>query len=297
MTMYVSDQWHYSIYKNANLIGVWESNVRIVKSDDQGKMDMCDLERLIVADIAAGYTPFFIKNTAGTTVLGAFDPIDETAKIAQKYNIWLHVDAALGGTFLMSQKYKHLLQWIEWADSVARNPHKMMNIPLLASAILIKKKWLLEKHFYEGADYLYQMTDNKSNFDLNPGGKSIQCGRRNDALKVWAWLKLFGEAWYEKRIENQVSNAQHAVEIIKNDPALRLILPPEWINVCFQVVWSDAASLCDYADKQGIVKVSHGQRHWETFIRMMCVDADMTYDDIDAFFANIKKAHLAQIAA
>ncbi|MEI7477362.1 MAG: aminotransferase class V-fold PLP-dependent enzyme [bacterium] len=84
--------------------------MRIVKSDDQGKMDMCDLERLIVADIAAGYTPFFIKNTAGTTVLGAFDPIDETAKIAQKYNIWLHVDAALGGTFLMSQKYKHLLQ-------------------------------------------------------------------------------------------------------------------------------------------------------------------------------------------
>ena len=86
---------------------------------------------------------------------------------------------------MLSKKHKHLLQGIEYSDSVSRSLHKMMNIPLLAAVLLVKDPTILYKNFHEDADYLFQM----DNDDLNPGNKSIQCGRRNDAFKVWTALK------------------------------------------------------------------------------------------------------------
>lgn len=144
----------------------------------------------------------------------------------------MHVDASLGGSVLLSKEHKHLVKGIELADSVTWNPHKMMNVPVLGAVILVKEKGVLEKSFYESADYLLQMDEN----EYNPGVKSIQCGRRNDALKVRTALKFLGEKGYEKRVHAQFDNALHAVSIINKDKAFRLILEPECINVCFQVV-------------------------------------------------------------
>lgn len=157
-----------------------------------------------------------------------------------------------------------------------------MNVPLYGSMILVKEKGMLEKHFDEHADYLVQM--DADSYDLNPASKSLQCGRRNNALKVWAALKLLGEEGYIARINQQMTNAQHAVQRIKADPSLHLIIEPEGINVCFQVVGVDSLALCNYLDMQGLLKVSAGKRAGQSFIRMICVDADMTTDDIDAFF-------------
>gem|GEM_PF-1516235 len=85
----------------------------------------------------------------------------------------------------MSKKHRKLLKGIEQSDSVSRSLHKMMNIPLLAAVLLVKNPDILYNNFHEDADYLFQMDEK----DLNPGNKSIQCGRRNDALKVWTALK------------------------------------------------------------------------------------------------------------
>lgn len=83
----------------------------------------------------------------------------------------------------------------------------------------------------------------------NPGVKSIQCGRRNDALKVWTALKFLGESGYEKRINNQFANARYAVELIKKDNTFTLVLEPQCLNVCFQVMGMDAKMLCDQLDR------------------------------------------------
>lgn len=148
-------------------------------------MDTQALERMIQEDIQAGYTPFFVNATAGTTVLGAYDPLEEIAEIAKKYGLRMHVDAALGGGALLSSKHKHLLKGIEKSDSVSWNPHKMMNVPLLAAILLVKDPSVFKRNLGEDADYLFQMDDE----ELNPGNKTLQCGRRNDALKVRAALK------------------------------------------------------------------------------------------------------------
>lgn len=153
----------------------------------------------------------------------------------------------------MSKKHKHLLKGIENSDSISRSLHKMMNIPLLAAVLLVKNPNILYENFNEHADYLFQMDEKQ----LNPGNKSIQCGRRNDAFKVWTALKYLGENGYEKRINTEFANAKYAVAIIRKDKDLSLVLDPEGINVCFQVKGKSASKICEALDKQGLIKVSY----------------------------------------
>ena len=51
--------------------------------------------------------------SAGTTVLGAFDPLEEIADVCKEHGLWFHVDAAWGGGALVSAKHRHLLKGIE----------------------------------------------------------------------------------------------------------------------------------------------------------------------------------------
>ena len=290
LTAYTSDQWHYSIPKAINFVGIGKDNLRVIKSDEKGKMDSKELESQIKKDIKDWYIPFFIKATAGTTVLGAFDNIIEIAKIAKKYKIRLHIDASLWGTALLSKKYKYLLKGIDQADSVTWNPHKMMNVPVLAAPILVKDPTVLLKSFHEEADYLIQPQKKEDMLDLaklNPASKSIQCGRRNDAFKVWTALKFLWEDGYEKRVNHQFDLAKYATQTIKKDKDLILVLEPECINVCFQVQGKSASKICEALDRKWLIKVSYGQRKGKEFIRLMTVNADMTKKDIDNFFKQV----------
>lgn len=49
----------------------------------------------------------------GTTVLGAYDPLEQIYEVCKEEGMWLHVDAAWGGGALVSKKYRHLLKGIE----------------------------------------------------------------------------------------------------------------------------------------------------------------------------------------
>jgi len=285
---YTSDQAHYSTEKFISVTWLGKEAIRILPTDNQGKMNVQLLEKTIISDLKNGYIPFFVNATAWTTVLGAFDPIEKIAKIAKKYKLRLHTDAALGWWALLSKKHKQLLKGIELSDSVSRSLHKMMNVPLLAAVLLVKDPNILYKNFHEYADYLFQMDDD----NLNPANKSIQCGRRNDAFKVWTALKYLWESGYEKRINTEFDNAKYAVSVIKKDKDLKLMLEPECINVCFQVKGKPASKICEALDKQGLIKVSYGNRKWEEFIRLMTVNADMTKKDIDSFFKHVKSVKI-----
>ncbi|XP_031344183.1 glutamate decarboxylase-like [Photinus pyralis] len=107
LVMFTSDQSHYSIKSCASVCGLGTDNCIMVPSDIHGRLIPAELERLVLERKALGHIPFFVSATSGTTVLGAFDPIPEIADICEKYNMWLHVDAAWGGGLLLSKKYRH----------------------------------------------------------------------------------------------------------------------------------------------------------------------------------------------
>lgn len=94
-------------------MGLGMDNVYKVQTDPIGKIIPENLEEQILRAKSEGALPFMVSATAGTTVLGAFDPLEKIADICEKYGLWMHVDAAWGGGALMSPKYRHLLKGIE----------------------------------------------------------------------------------------------------------------------------------------------------------------------------------------
>jgi len=125
-SVYVSEIAHYSLTKNANIIGIGRQAVRKIPVDMHGKMRVDLLEKTILKDKEQGFTPLAAIATAGTTVLGSYDPILDISDVCKKYDIWLHVDGALGGGVLFSETAKGMVNQKELADSYTFNFHKLM---------------------------------------------------------------------------------------------------------------------------------------------------------------------------
>jgi len=153
---YTSEQGHYSIRKDAGIIGIGRNNVREVPVNARGEMSAEHLDALVQQDVEAGLVPFFVNATAGTTALGAFDDVTAISAIAKAHNLWVHVDGSYGASVLLSKRRAALLRGVEFADSVTWNAHKMMGVPLTCSMLLSRKSGILAGNFSEIADYLFQ---------------------------------------------------------------------------------------------------------------------------------------------
>ncbi len=232
LVAFVSEESHYSFSKAINLLGIGSENLIKIKAI-KGKMDPSSLEHEILKAQHGNKTPYFVASTAGTTVRGAFDPIIQIDKVAKKYDLWHHVDGAWGGSVLLSQKHKHLIQGHELVDSFTWDAHKMMGATLIASAFLTKhKKSLYEANSGGGSRYIFHEYEN-TQYDLGP--ESIQCGRRNDALKLWLSWKVMGDEGFEKLIDSYFEQVQFAKKLVQEHPRLELIYEPEFLNLCYQV--------------------------------------------------------------
>ena len=156
LVAYTSEDSHYSIEKNAAFIGIGRNAVRKIPTDSHGRMQINALEKAIQNDIKKGLIPFFINATAGTTVLGAFDAIEDIQLIAKKHLCWLHVDGAYCGSVIFSAKHRHLVKGLAHADSFNFNAHKMLGTPLTCSIIVTRDKAHLRDTLSQEAAYLYQ---------------------------------------------------------------------------------------------------------------------------------------------
>ncbi|XP_065132476.1 glutamate decarboxylase 1 isoform X1 [Paramisgurnus dabryanus] len=234
LAMFTSAHSHYSIKKSAATLGIGSENVIDVKCDERGKMIPSELNSSIEAAKSKGLVPFYVSATAGTTVYGAFDPLNEIADICKKHGLWMHVDAAWGGGLLLSSKHRLKMQGIERADSVTWNPHKMMGVPLQCSAILVKKKGLLQECNQLCAEYLFQ-PDKQYDMSYDTGDKSIQCGRHVDIFKLWLMWKAKGSEGFEAQVNHCLENAEYLYYKLKRRADFQLVFKgkPEHSNVCF----------------------------------------------------------------
>ena len=280
LIMYTSKASHYSNAKNASFAGLGRSNVRYIKADTKGKMIPAELEKQIKIDIENNLVPTFVNATAGTTVLGAFDPIEEIAVITEKYNIWLHIDGAYCGSVIFSDAKKHLLKGMEKSDSFSYNAHKMIGTPMTCSLILVKEKKHLHDSFSNDADYLYQ-TDGD---DFNLGKTSFQCGRRNDALKFWTLWKSIGTNGLEKIVDQQFELADVARNYVENHPDYTTYSYEDSISVCFNYKNIDPKVLCTLLYEHQITVVGFGDFNEDTFVRFVTINATNTKEDILNFF-------------
>ena len=280
LVVYTSKESHYSNAKNVSFAGIGRNNIRYIQADSRGQMIPAKLEEQIIEDLSNGFIPTYVNATAGTTVLGAFDPIDEIADITEKYKVWLHVDGAYCGSVIFSDEYKHLVNGISRSDSFSYNAHKMIGTPMTCSIILVKDKKQLHDSFSNDADYLYQ-TDGD---DFNLGKTSFQCGRRNDALKFWTLWKSVGTNGLQGIVDQQFNLADVAREYVRNNSDYTLYSFDDSISICFNYKNIDPTALCTALYEHQITVVGFGSFNEDTFIRLVTINATNTKQDILNFF-------------
>lgn len=260
LLLFTSAHGHYSIEKAAQALGFGSSSVVLVPVDESGRMLASELENLVLRAKRQGNVPFFVNATAGSTVLGCFDPFKDIHKISKEHDLWFHVDAAWGGGFVFSAKseLKERLHGIELADSIATNPHKMLGVPLTCSFLLARDL----RQFHEAntlkAGYLFH-DDNEGtahstdiangvsrysneeapeddwNEPYDLADLTLQCGRRGDSLKFFFCWKYYGTFGYSSMVDVAYENACYLSKLVDRASALTPVLGPGKAPSCLQV--------------------------------------------------------------
>ena len=188
----------------------------------------------ITEALSSGQRPFAVIGTAGTTVTAAFDDLDAIADICESHGLWLHVDAAYGGSALFSPAQAFRLRGIERSDSCVWNLHKMLGMTQQCTALLVKAPAKLEECFAAHADYLFQSDKLYSEYDS--GDRTFQCARRVDVLKLWLTWKVRGDAGFAARIDHATAMAEFTRDrIAASGGAFVPVVSGSFTNVVF--VW------------------------------------------------------------
>ena len=225
----------HSIDKAAALLGIGRDNVRKVSVDQHFKIRIDDLVAKISEDTDAGNLPFCVVANAGTVNTGAFDPLAEIAAVAQRFNLWFHVDAAYGGFAALAHSARSLFAAIGEADSVTLDPHKWLYLPVDCGCVLYRNAQAARATFAHEAEYTrvlnHEADEAFAFWDYGP-----ELSRRFRALKVWMMLKGIGLQTLGQAIENDLACARHLELLVKASDDFEMLAPVEMSIFCFRYV-------------------------------------------------------------
>jgi aromatic-L-amino-acid decarboxylase len=225
-TIYVDDQAHHSIAKAAALAGFPPDALEIIPSDEQLHMDLDALANAIQRD----RNPCAVVASAGTTNTGAVDDLDAVATLAHDHNLWLHVDAAYGGFFQLTDRGNDKLKGIERADSITLDPHKGMFLPYGTGCLLVRDGNALKRAHTAGAEYMQDLVD----VGLpNYAEYSPELSRAFRGLRIWLPLQLHGVPAFTQALDEKLDLARHAYERLEQSQDFELPWEPELSVVAF----------------------------------------------------------------
>ncbi|KAK7745873.1 Glutamate decarboxylase 2 [Cytospora paraplurivora] len=241
--VFTSEHGHYSVEKAAAICGIGKSNVWQVPVDASGRMVPAGLRALVQQARRQGFTPLYVNATAGTTVLGSFDPFEDISAVCRAENLWLHVDASWGGCAVFSPAHRdRLLRGVWLADSVTVNPHKMANVPMSCSFLLGPDMRVFHAANKTAADYLFHGDDGGGGeevYDL--ADLTLQCGRRADSLKLALSWVYYGPRGYERQVDHAYDMAVLLATEVQQRRDFTLVSenPPPCLQVCFYYKYSE----------------------------------------------------------
>ena len=231
LRMYASTEAHSSIDKAAIVAGIGRTGVRRIPIDDEYRMKAELLSEAIAEDRAAGWTPFCVVATLGTTSSTSVDPCEAIAEIGRREKLWLHVDAAYAGAAAIVPEMRPLLAGWEHADSIVVNPHKWMFTPFDASLLLFRSPETFRDAFSIVPEYL-RTPEAGAVHNFNEYG--IQLGRRFRALKMWMQIRWFGVDGMAARLREHMRLARLFASWVEADPDWELLAPVPFSTVCLR---------------------------------------------------------------
>ena len=231
LRLYCSEHAHNSIDKSALTLGIGLEGIRKISVNNKYEMIAEKLEEVIIEDKQNGWLPFIVVATVGTTSTTSVDPVEKIATIAEKNNLWLHIDSAYAGVTAMIPEMKWITKGWEHADSIVINPHKWMFTPMDLSIFFTRKKEILKRAFSLSAEYLKTIQDNEVDNLMDFG---IQLGRRFRSLKLWFIIRYFGVEGISNRLREHIAWAKEFSDWISESKDFELMAPVPFSTVCFR---------------------------------------------------------------
>jgi aromatic-L-amino-acid decarboxylase len=233
LCIYASSETHFSVAKAAALLGIGRENVRHVAIDERFKIRLDDLVAKISADLEAGYVPFCVVANAGTVNTGAVDSLADIREIADRFQLWMHVDGSYGAFAILSESARNLFAGIERADSIALDPHKWLYLPVDVGCIIYRDPEIARTAFAHEAEYtriIGEKADEAFAFwDYGP-----ELSRRFRALKVWMLLKGVGLDSLGAAIEKNLACARYLESMVQASDDFEMAAPVELSIFCFR---------------------------------------------------------------
>jgi aromatic-L-amino-acid/L-tryptophan decarboxylase len=297
-TIYASDQTHHCVAKAAMLAGFPERNVRLVATDSQFRIDVAALQSMIDDDRRRGGTPFLLVGNAGTTNTGAVDDLTRLAETAERNRIWLHVDAAYGGFFSLTERGRGALRGIERADSIALDPHKGLFLPFGTGTLLVRRPEDLERAHRLDADYLPAMQTVGDRVDFCR--ISPELSRDFRGLRLWLAIKHYGIAAFRRQLDEKWDLARKAADALRDVEGIEIIAEPQLSLLAFRLKppGIDDPQALNALNRRFLERINAGRRVMLTgtmirgsFAVRICVLSFRTHGDrVDECLAAIRAA-------
>ncbi len=236
MTLYGSEEMHHCLERSVELLGLGNEALRWVRTDDEYRINIPSLVKAIREDRDKGMHPFCIIGNAGTVSTGSFDDFRSLRKVADKEDMWLHVDGAFGAWVKLSETHRHLADGMEYADSLAVDLHKWMCMPYGIGCTLVKDRLAHHSTFVYGheAEYLKSAKDFSPDDFSNPHNLALPLSRNFTSLKAYMLLRANGRNKYKRLVQQNLDQIRHLVELIEESNKFELMAPVASNVVCFR---------------------------------------------------------------
>jgi aromatic-L-amino-acid/L-tryptophan decarboxylase len=252
-TYYLSEQAHASVPKAAAIAGLPRRAMRLVPVDGELQMDPEALKSMVAEDRAAGLRPFLVVPAAGTTNTGAVDPLGAVADVAEAEDLWMHVDAAYGGFFQLTERGHDRFRGIERADSITLDPHKGLFLPYGTGSLVVRHGAALRDAHYVGAEYLQ---DRAPEAELpNWNEYSAELSRDHRGFRVWLPLVLHGVRAFREALDEKLDLTERLYAALSEMPEIELPWTPQLSVVPFRL-----AGASDEEDRAFLERINAAKR-------------------------------------
>jgi aromatic-L-amino-acid/L-tryptophan decarboxylase len=261
--VYCSEESHHSVVRAVEVCGLGSNAVRPIPIDARRRMRPEALEDALARDIAAGIVPVAVVATAGTTLTGAVDPIEEIAEVCERHDVWLHVDGAYGLPGAAAPSAAPLFAGLERADSATIDAHKWLGVQKSCSAVLLRESGRLQAAFGHEERYMLHEGD-----VANPVDRTLEYSRPFRSLRLWMAFRVYGARQYRAWIEATLANARLFTESLRDTPGFELLHEPMLSTVCFRHTPPETDDL----DEHNVSLAREMQRDGRVFLAPASVD-------------------------